>query len=62
MHRKRTPDDYEEAFIWCIGLTNKETGCQFGVPGGTYPPIKYPSAPPPGQLAYNEQLNMEIGM
>ena len=46
MHRKRTPDDYEEAFIWSIGLTNKETGCQFGVPGGTYPPIKYPSAPP----------------
>ena len=21
-------------------------GCQFGVPGGTYPPKKYPSAPP----------------
>ena len=26
------------------------TGCQFGVPGGTYPPKKYPSAPPPGPL------------
>ena len=24
------------------------TGCQFEVPGGTYPPKKYPSAPPPG--------------
>ena len=23
------------------------TGCQFGVPGSTYPPKKYPSAPPP---------------
>ena len=23
------------------------TGCQFGVPGGTYPPKKYPRAPPP---------------
>ena len=23
------------------------TGCQFGVPGVTYPPKKYPSAPPP---------------
>ena len=23
-------------------------GCQFGVPGGTYPPKKYPSAPPRG--------------
>ena len=23
------------------------TGCQFGVPCGTYPPKKYPSAPPP---------------
>ena len=23
------------------------TGCQFGVPGGTYPPKKYSSAPPP---------------
>ena len=23
------------------------TGCQFGVPGATYPPKKYPSAPPP---------------
>ena len=23
------------------------TGCQFEVPGGTYPPKKYPSAPPP---------------
>ena len=23
-------------------------GCQFGVPGGRYPPKKYPSAPPPG--------------
>ena len=22
------------------------TGCQFGVPGGTYPPKKYPSTPP----------------
>ena len=22
------------------------TGCQFGVPGGTYPREKYPSAPP----------------
>ena len=21
-------------------------GCQFGVPGGTYPPEKYPRAPP----------------
>ena len=27
---------------------NSRTGCQFGVPGGTYPPKKYPSAPPPG--------------
>ena len=26
-------------------------GCQFGVPGGTYPPKKYPSAPPPGALS-----------
>ena len=84
MHRKRTPDDYEEAITWYISRTNKEisfsknrafsiyklsrteykklahfqngvsilgefffrTGCQFGVPGGTYPPKKYPSAPP----------------
>ena len=25
------------------------TGCQFGGPGGTYPPKKYPSAPPGGE-------------
>ena len=25
MYRKRTPDDYEEAFISCISQTNKET-------------------------------------
>ena len=24
MHRKRTPDDYEEAITWCISRTNKE--------------------------------------
>ena len=24
MHRNRTPDDYEEAFISCISRTNKE--------------------------------------
>ena len=24
MHRKRNPDDYEEAFSWCISRTNKE--------------------------------------
>ena len=24
MHRKRTADEYEEAFIWCISRTNKE--------------------------------------
>ena len=27
------------------------TGCQFGVPGVTYPPKKYPSAPPPVTVA-----------
>ena len=24
MHRKRAPDNYEEAFIWCASRTNKE--------------------------------------
>ena len=28
------------------------TGYQFGVPGGTYPPKKYPSALPPGAGTY----------
>ena len=30
------------------------TGCQFGVPGGTYPPKKYPCAPPPPGLGVLE--------
>ena len=29
-----------------LGETFSRTGCQFGVPGGTYPPKNYPSAPP----------------
>ena len=29
-----------------LGEIFSRTGCQFGVPGGTYPPKKYPSAPP----------------
>ena len=33
-----------------LGENVSRTGCQFGVPGGTYPPKKYPSAPPPPGL------------
>ena len=35
------------------------TGCQFGVPGGTYPPKKYPSAPPPWDWRYDETNSMK---
>ena len=31
-------------------------GCQFGVPGGTYPPKKYPSAPPGTKRLYRDFL------
>ena len=30
-----------------LGEIFSRTGCQFGVPGDTYPPQQYPSAPPP---------------
>ena len=30
-------------------------GCQFGVPGGTYPPQKYPSAPPGDKQQQQQQ-------
>ena len=32
------------------GEISFRTGCQFGVPSGTYPPKKSPSAPPPAML------------
>ena len=36
------------------------TGCQFGVPGGTYPPKKYPSAPPPPGISITVQREHTI--
>ena len=36
------------------------TGCQFGVPGGTYPPKKYPSASPPPRWTVVSELWYEV--
>ena len=32
------------------------TGCQFGVPGGTYPPKKYPSAPRDVSTRFHDEI------
>ena len=43
-------------------------GCQFGVPGGTYPPRKYPRAPPRGRVlvmqtvVQDQQNQLQLGL
>ena len=37
---------YFQNGVSILGEIFSRTGCQFGVPGSTYPPKKYPSAPP----------------
>ena len=51
-----------------LGENFSRTGCQFGVPGGTYQPKKYPSAPPgigvpfwcTNMAAGNQQKHLEF--
>ena len=38
---------YFQNGVSIVGKFFSRTGCHFGVPGGTCPPKKYPSAPPP---------------